>query len=791
VGRVLLVATALATTIPVGSAVAQTTDGQGSERQQFEIPSGDLGRAVARFSRETGLEFAVPQQLLAGKTTDGVNGQYRVDTALQRLLAGTGLTYRREDGAIRLVDADAAGAGQGMRMSPIEVTGEGSSGKGPVDGYVAETTTTGTKTNTPITDIPQSISVIPRQQIEDQGATSVEEALQYTPGVVPQPFGRDIRFNQFNIRGFSGTTSANYSDGLQVGTGTFTVPRLEPYGQERVEVLRGPSSMLFGDGSPGGVVNLISKRAPDEFLAEAGVEYGNFDWKQAKFDVGGPLSETPGVSARLTGLVRDAETIVDFSQDDKVFVAPTIRFDLSDDTHFEILASYQKEEQFSFGTLPIEGTLRNNPNGEIDREFFVGDPNFDEFETERASIGYEFEHRFNDTFMVRQNARYAQVTNDQAVLFGAGLQSDQRTLNRSSFTVDDELDAWNVDTQAHIDVGLGPTRHRVLAGVDYQRRVADNLRGFGSAPSIDIFDPSYGVQVSDPPTFLSDVTTQDQVGVYLQDQIRAFDNVILTLGVRHDWVFEETENRLTGTTTEFDDQATSYRAGLGYSFDNGVTPYVSYSESFEPLVGTDGNGNPFEPTTAQQYEVGVKYAPVGYDALVTASAYQLEEQNIRSTDPANPSLVFQGGEIRSRGIELSARATLMDSLDLIASYTYTDAEATKATNLLPEGNTPPVTPEHTANLWANYTMPTGALKGLEIGGGVRFVGESQGDNANTITNPSYTVADARISYSWRSFEVGLRANNLFDNDYVICNGGATACSFGTARSVRANLTYRW
>ena len=788
----LLSATALAATLPAQSARAQQAEDATQQTYRFDIPAGSLSTALTRFSRKTGIEFVAPNGVLGDRSTQGVSGRHAVPAALDRLLAGTGLDYELSDGAIRLRDPQAAQSSDGVRqMDPIQVTSGTGSGTGPVDGYVPERSTTGTKTNTPITEVPQSLSVVSSQQVEDQGATSIEESLQYVPGVVAQPYGRDIRFNQFSVRGFSGTEEATYADGLQVGAGTFTVPRLEPYGQQRIEVLRGPSSVLFGDGSPGGVVNLVSKRAPEELLAEAGIEYGSHDWKQLKFDVGGPLSETPGISARLTGLARDAETIVDHSQDDKLFLAPTVRFDLSEDTRFTILSSYQKEQQFSFGTLPIDGTLRSNPNGQIPREFFVGDPNFDEFETERASIGYEFEHRFNDAVMVRQNARYAHVTNEQAVVYGSVLQPDQRTLSRTAFTVDDGLDAWNVDTQAHVDVGLGPTEHKILAGVDYQRREAANERGFGTAPSIDIFDPAYGVQVADPATYLDNEITQDQVGFYLQDQIHAFEDLILTLGVRHDRLEQETTDQLAGTSAEYDDQETSYRAGIGYNLPYGITPYASYSESFQPVIGTGSDGEPFVPKTARQYEAGVKVAPDGLDALFTGAVYQLTEKNIQTPDPNNPNLTIQGGKVRSRGVELSVQANLLNALNVVASYTYTDAEAVEGTSTLPEGNTPTVTPKHAATAWANYKVPSGVLQGVVLGGGVRFVGETYGDGANSITNPSHTVVDARIGYQWRGVEFGLRANNLFDNDYVVCNGGATACSYGTARRVRAPLPYRW
>lgn len=674
-------------------------------------------------------------------------------------------------------------ARQSVELSGITITGRR-------DSYVSDEVNA-TKTGAPLTETLQSIDVISEEQLADQGSASMEEALRYTAGVVTRTFGRDRRFNQFDVRGFSGTQNATYHNGLQVANGTFTVPRLDPYGQQRIEVLRGPSSTLFGAGSPGGVVNLVSKRAPRTFMTEVGVEYGSHNWKQGRLDVGGPIGDDTGVYGRLTGLVRDASTIIEETQNDKLFLAPTVRVEITDDTRLTALASYQSEKQYSFGTLPIQGTLRDNPNGQVNRSFFIGDPNFDTFETDRWNVGYEFEHRFNDIVTLKQKTRYAEVTNEQAVLFGSGFANNQRTLSRSSFTVDDELSAFTVDNQAHVNLDVAVTEHSVLAGVNYKWRATDNLRGFGSAPSIDVFSPSYGVEVKDPPTYIDNEITQQQVGFYLQDQVRVYDDLLVNLGLRHDRVDEETDNNIDSTSTDFDNQKTTYRAGVGYTFPYSITPYVSYSTSFQPLLGSNSNGDPFEPETAQQAELGIRYAPQAGQVLLTGSLYQLTEQNVKSQDPNNPNLTVQGGEIRSRGVELSAKGRLTEALEVTTSYTYTEAEVTEATESTPEGNTPTVAPNHTVKTWTNYTVQEGLLSGLIVGGGLRYVGESWGDGANTIRNPDYTLVDARIGYQWQGLTFNLRSRNALDNEYVVCNGGATACTFGKARRIRADVSYRW
>jgi len=800
-GRTRAAALLAATMLALGG---QTVHGQqsappaGSEAApSFSIPPGPLGPALTQFGRTAGIEFVAPGALLDGRRTGGLAGTFPVGEALDRLLAGSGLVYARDGDTIRLSDP-AAGAGDGvLTLDPVRIAGTAEQATGPVDGYVAARTATGTKTDTPITRVPQSLTVIPRERLEDQNVESVEEALRYTAGVLAEPFGRDVRYDQFSLRSFGATTGGTFRDGLQAGASGLHVGRYEPYGLERVEVLRGPSSVLFGDGSPGGIVNLVSKRPPDSPLAEVKAEYGSFDFKQAAFDVGAPVVDSPALSFRLTGLARDADTEVDFSRNDRLFLAPALRVEPTEDTRITLLASFYEDSQFSFGTLPAQGTLEPNPNGTISRDLFVGDPDFDTVFRREAAIGYDAEHRFSETFRVQQLLRYSDLDTDWEVLFGAGLRDDLRTLDRAVFTAEGGRTAFAVDTQGHLSFAAGPTEHEVLVGVDYQRLFVENTQGYSDStfdpgvPTLDLFDPVYGVfDIAEPPIFLENEITQNQVGLYLQDQI-SLNRAFLTVGLRHDFVDQETEDLLANTTESFDDQETSFRAGLGYAFDIGVTPYASYTESFEPVAETDADGDPFEPTTGRQYEVGVKYAPPDRDLLLTAAAFHLTEDNILSPDPDDPVNSLQGGTIRAIGVELEGQADIGDAFRLYGSYTYTDAEVTEETDQFEEGAEPLVTPSHVASVFGVYSVPGGVLSGLEVGGGVRFVSESQGDAANTITNPGFTVFDASLGYEWRGLKARVTATNLFDNDYVICNGGDTACNFGAPLTVKASLAYRW
>lgn len=767
--------------------IAQTT-----EMRRFSIEAQPLAAALDRFSEQSGVSFAYKTSDLSGLRSPGVTGSYSSAEALQRLLTGTGVTFSFTAPKTVTLERSAARKEDGtMELGPITVEGQSESAIGPVDGYVARRSLTGTKTNTPLIEIPQSISVITRDQIDALGADTLNEALRYTPGVTGEVFGNDSRVDFLQYRGFDENGTGVYRDGLQLRSTAFAEFRPELYGVQRVEVLRGPASAVYGQATPGGVINVVTKRPPTDFFAEVKAEVGNFDYKAGMFDIGGPIAGSEKVSARLTGLVRDSETQIDFIDDDGQYIAPAVTLRPTKDTTFTVLGHYQRDRTGATNQfLPASGTLDFNPNGVIPTSRFIGEPDFDTFDRDAFAIGYLLEHQFNKTFTVRQNARYDYLDTKFVTAFGGGLQADQRTLNRFAFEAIGKTDLYTIDSQLQASFATGPAAHTLLFGVDYQRFDVDDIQKFGSAPSLDVFDPVYGAPVPPPPTTTDLNIVQDQIGIYLQEQAKLYDKLVLALGGRQDFVMSDRKNKLNDTKTEQDDSEFSYRVGLVYLSDIGLAPYATYARSFLPIVGADVNGNAFEPETGELWEVGLKYQPKGSNASATLALFNLTRQNVLTPDPSNPVNQVQTGEVRSRGVELEAVASFDFGLDVIASYSYQDVEITKS-NRGDEGNRPVTVPEHTLGIWGDYTIPDGMFGGLGFGAGVRYKGSTFGDAANTFKVNDYVLVDAAVHYDWRGLTVAINAENIFNNEHVASCNSANACFYGTDRTVIGSVRYRW
>jgi iron complex outermembrane receptor protein len=657
-------------------------------------------------------------------------------------------------------------------------------------GYRVESATTGAKTDTPLIETPQSISVITRERLDDQKVDSVSEALLYTPGV--SGTDRDERTDFFVIRGFDPTETGLYRDGLQLKSSGPALFRFDSHGVEKIEVLRGPASVLYGQMNPGGLVNIVTKRPTAEPLRNIELEGGRFGRLQGSFDLGGPIDREKTLLYRLVGRGRDSDSYVDFVKDDRVFIAPALTWRPNANTTLTFLGHYQVDDTGTVRQfLPASGTFRKNPHGKIPRRRFAGEPKFEDFDRHQYSIGYLFEHRPTGTWTLRQNLRYDRLDLDYETLFGFGLQADQRTLNRFSFVAKPDTNAFALDSQAQGQFTTGPLRHTLLFGLDYQLYGLNNRSGFAfDAPPIDLFNPVYGQPVTRPPFTTKTKRDQDQIGVYFQDQMKLFEQWVLVLGGRHDWADSDTRNRIANTKTSQADRDFTWRAGLVYLSDIGLAPYFSYAQSFLPVVGTNLFGEPFKPETGEQFEVGLKYQPPGVNAFVTVAYYDLRRQNVLTPDPSNPFNQIQTGEVRSRGVEWEGVASLAPGLNLIASYTYMDAEVTKS-NAADKGKRPLSAPAHMASIWADYTVQGGVFAGLGLGAGVRFVGSAPGDSANTFRVPSYTVADAGIHYDWRGFRLAVNAKNLSDNDYVSSCIFASSCLYGAPLNVTASLRYRW
>jgi iron complex outermembrane receptor protein len=680
--------------------------------------------------------------------------------------------------------------GGSVVLPPISVETAAPTGTSPVQGYVAPVTSTATKTDTPLIETPQSISVITRDQLDDRAVQSITEALGYTAGTFSGTVA-DPRFDDPNIRGFSAGPN-QFLDGLRI-LRNFGAPAIEPYGLERVEVLRGPSSVLYGQSVPGGLVNMVSKRPTDDKFGEVNLQAGSHDRYQGSFDLGGPLDPDGKFLYRLTALGRDSGTQMDDVDDDRWFVAPALTWKPTSDTKLTLLGRFQHDEAQSPPGLPAFGTLYGSPFGDISTSFHPGEPTFSDSQLELSSIGYDLEHRFNDTFSIRQNARYLHLSFDYDSLYTSGLAADQRTLNRGTIVQRESSDTVNIDTSGQAKFATGPLGHTALLGVDYRRFWGDTKTGFGLAPSLDLLNPVYGQAIALPAIGTDRDDDLSQIGVYVQDQIK-LDRWLLTLGGRQDWVSTEQRSRITGATTEQDDSAFTGRAALMYLFDAGFAPYVSYTTSFDPVIGTQApqrGGGTFEPTEGEQYEVGVKYQPPGSDSFITAALFDLTRTNVTTTDPDFPTFQIQTGEARVRGIELEATANLMAGLNITAAYTYLDTEITES-NSGTEGNRLATVPKNLASLWGDYTFPEGSfLEGFGFGAGVRHIGSRFGNDANDIEVPSVTLFDAAVHYDFGQFRVGLNANNLFDREYVASCGSVGGCYYGNRLAVISTLTYHW
>ena len=694
---------------------------------------------------------------------------------------------------------------------------------GPAATIAARQSATGTKTDTPIQKVPQSISVVTAEEMALHQPRSVKEALSYTPGVAVGTRGASNTYDYLVIRGFAadGQSQNNYLDGMKMQGNFYNDAVIDPYMLERAEIMRGPVSVLYGKSSPGGLLNMVSKRPTTEPLKEIQFKVGTDSLFQTGFDFSDAIDDDGVYSYRLTGVARSNNSQQEDKGEQRYAIAPSFSWRPDDKTTFTFLSYFQNEPETGYyGWLPKEGTVDPLPNGDrLPTNFNEGAKN-NTYSRNQKMVGYSFDHEFNDTFTVRQNLRYAQNKTSQNSVYGYGMCSDPlyssnpasspcasvpqsqwgHTLTRQYVIDNEKLENFTVDTQLQSKFATGSVEHTLLTGVDFMRMRNDIDSWFGYAGSVAPSD-IYNLDRSDfdfgshpgPSGAYQVLNKQKQTGIYAQDQIE-WDKVLVTLGGRYDWADQESYNRVLNTTSERDDTQFTWRGGVNYLFDNGITPYFSYSESCEPASQTGANGNVFAPSKGKQYEAGVKYVPNDRPIVITGAVYQLTKTNNLMADPAGSFFSVEGGEIRARGVELEAKAALSASVNVVGSYTYTDAEYTTDTNY--KGNTPAQVPKHMASVWGDYTMFDGPLSGLTLGTGVRYTGSSKGDPANSFTVGSYTLVDALVRYDlarvgMAGSNIALHVNNLFDREYVASCFNTYGCFWGAERQVVATATFRF
>ncbi|MGK3135786.1 ferrichrome porin FhuA [Pantoea trifolii] len=702
---------------------------------------------------------------------------------------------------------------QALAEDTVVVSADGGSGVaqenawGPSPTIAAKRSATGTKTDTPIEKNPQSISVVTQEEMAMKNVTSVKGAFNYTPGVLTGNRGSSNVIDALSIRGFSETNTNQYLDGLKLQGDNYSEFAIDPYFLERAELLRGPVSVLYGKSNPGGVVSLVSKRPTQETLREVQFQTGTNNQFSTGFDFGGSLDDDGVYSYRLTGLARSADAQQEMNKEKRYTIAPSFSWRPDENTRFDLLTYFQNEPETGYyGWLPRQGTVVGitRPDGSS----YKLPTNFDEGEDSNKisrntkMVGYNFEHSFNDTWTVRQNLRYADLRTDYRSIYGNGFIPATQQITRGSAVSNEKLNQFALDNQVQAKFATGAVDHTLLMGVDYQRTRNDIDAAFGSAAPISAINPQYGNDaVIGTPFQYQYLNRQEQTGLYSQDQME-WNRWVLTLGGRYDYAMTSALNRNGNTEEKNHDQAFTWRGGLNYVFDNGIAPYFSYSESFIPTAGTTSSGQTFDPSRAKQYEAGVKYVPKDRPIVITGAVYQLTKTKNLTADPNSLQFSVQGGEIRSRGVELEAKAAINANINLTAAYSYTDAEYTHDTLL--KGKTPVQVPKHMASIWSDYTFHETALSGVTLGAGVRYVGESKGiysanDPANENQNfdvAGYTTVDAALKYDLARFgmpgsTIGVNVNNLFDREYVASCYRDYACYWGAERQIVGTATFRF
>lgn len=764
-----------------------------SAPQSVSMPAMSLDRAVTELAAQTGLNVGGDAGLLRGKTSPPLDGSYTPTEALNLLLRGSGVTFEAVgDNAVTLRQATANGDSGATPLDPITVEGKTESAYGPVEGYRAERSATATKTDTPIRDIPNSIQVVPQQIIEDQQAITLQEVLSNAAGVTFLGIRGDIDLS-FAIRGFDATI---LRDGLNIKGVTEIPTEPEMANLERVEVLRGPSVLYGQVDEPGGAINLVKKKPLDKPYYNFEFQAGNRGFVSPIVDLSGPVTEDGSLLYRVVALYRRENSFQDYDESFKrVFAAPSATWRPTRDTDLTVRLEYTRDREPRVLGLPAIGDsvadipfdrVMNNPNEVVDEESLIA--------------GYEAEHRFNESWKLRNKFSYVYASYDADVLtFPLSLNETTGELNRLFIDMVQEHHNFSTDSNLQGKFRTGPFDHTGLIGFDYSRlfRRVDQRAGFSPQflTPIDIFDPDYfAVPVPNggdlPPFSLSD-QTRHQTGVYVQNQVDLLDNLILVAGLRYDDFRIKSKNLLTDTVTQdFDDTALTPRIGAVYRPIEPVSLYANYAESYFPNFSTDAGGNFLPPEEGEGFEVGVKIDLVPDRLSSTLAFYNITKKNVATADPVVPFASVATGEVRSRGFDADLTGEILPGWNVVAGYAYIDAMVTEDNNADRVGNELFGIPRHSANAWTTYEIQGGRFKGLGGGVGFNYVGQRQGDLANTFKLDGYVVTNAGLFYRWRNWQARLNVDNIFDVDYIeAATGSRTIGSLpGAPFTIRGSIS---
>lgn len=674
--------------------------------------------------------------------------------------------------------------------------------------------TSATKSDTPLIETAQSVTVIDRHELDIRGVLTLNQALRYTAGIMPDQRGATAtRYDQFSLRGFDAPI---FLDGLkqQPSPSGYATPQVDTSRLERIEVLKGPASALYGQSSPGGLVAMSSK-LPGEGQAYGNVTAtgGSYDLWRVDGDTGGWLTKDGFVRYRLYGTANGSHSQLSQTVSRRFSISPSIMFGGDGKTTFTILGNYQYDpKNASYGSVPLTGSLTRAPFGRIPRDFYDGQRGFEEFNRKHGAITYILNHRFNDDWSFSTRGRYDNIKTRYESVYSQGVYTDANyerdmaqealgNFSRGAIFANEGTQSLAFDSQIKGKFNTAFLHHNLMVGFDYQQNRATELYGWGSAPSINVLHPDYHQIITTPAAMANYLTRQHQIGVYVQDEVR-IQRFILTGSFRNDWYRSTQSDRLSGSFSRENPDHITFRASGLYHFDFGLAPYVSYSTSFQPQAGivSDNGGastRQANPTVGKQLEGGFKYQLPNTPILLTAAGFHIEQTNVLVSVP-NTSYSTESGKVHSDGFEFEAHVNVYKGLTVAASAStqkVVDESTNKPLMGAGKGN---------ITLFAFYTLQSGRMKGFGIGGGVRHVAGSYGGTASfgDINVPNYTLFDASASYDLANLSPTLQgwklqasARNLFDKRHVTsCYGYAPYsewCWYGERRTAQASIGYSW
>ena len=722
-----------------------------------------------------------------------------------------------------------------------------------VTGLREKGTGTGTKTETPLIETPQSITVIDGAELERRNVLSINQALGYVAGVAANQRGGTVtRYDQLLLRGFA---PGVYLDGMRLLAGPYSMPQIDFNRIDQVDVVKGPASVLYGNSTPGGLVNLTSKMPEANAFGRAELQIGNYNAVRAVADVNQPLTNDGKLLARIVGGWQKSDGFTWDTFSERYHISPMLTFAPGPDTSLTLIASYQHSPSGGgYSGVPAYGTVLPSPAGKVPLHINTGDPGYERYNHKAKSITALFRHDFDEHLSFRSNFRFQNNNLSYRQLYVAGFlttgtgvnrNTDYSNISRGGGGADEDFDTLTIDNHFNAKFATGPLEHNVLAGVDYQFISGENFQQFNtgvtanpvtSIPNLNLFNPVYGGTLpsldlkSLSAGYVNTYSKRDQVGVYLQDQL-SLGNLQLIASGRWDWYHQTSVNKklAANNVTLLSQTAFTARVGALYETAIGLSPYVSYSESFEPQTGTTYDGVPFDPVTGKMIEGGLKFQPKGAKALFTLSVYELKRQKVPAPDPlagtgsipANSQV--QIGEVRVRGVELEGRGEVTPGFDVILAGAYTDAIITQGSPAVrptaTNSGTPTTTgtrqlgtPEWQATGFLSYDLGRGgaggAIGGLSIGAGVRYVSGSAGSTSYKVVNnvttfeafttDDFTLVDAMVGYdlsflgnSLKGWSAALNASNLLDKRYVSACPFSNSCYFGASRTVTGSLRFKW